>query len=490
MADSLRLRLLAWHAGMVALVIISVATAVCWATWRFRLAEVDEELRARAESVASAVQPGAGGGYDVELNSDAIAYFQSTRTLPYYAVWSASGALVDRSDPEIAGTAAPDEGVRHVGYRRELVTRRNGLTVMVGRDVSAISRELWSLALTMAAVGAAGIAAALGGAWFLAGRALGPVQRINETARRMASGDLSSRIAVDHTETELGQVALALNLAFDRLRESIDQQRQFTADASHQLRTPVATMIAELAWALRRDRTAAEYRESLETCQRAAGRMQGLVQGLLTLARADSGELPLDEQEVRLDLVAADAADTLMPLAARRGVRLSTRLEPAAVIGDRDRLHDLISNLLFNAIAYNRPDGTVTVGVRSENAEAQLRVNDTGMGIGAADLPNIFDRFYRGETARTREPAGAGLGLALAQWITSAHGGSIACTSEPGVFTEFLVRVPAAAQAATVSGTDRRNARLITPPATPRPSTESVSTGVHIVASPSAASSE
>ena len=154
-----------------------------------------------------------------------------------------------------------------------------------------------------------GVAASLAGAWFLAGRALAPVQRINETARRMADGDLDARIAIERTDTELGQVASALNLAFDRLRESIERQRQFTADASHELRTPVTTMMAELEWAMLRDRPAADYQESLETCHRAGARMQSLVEGLLTLARADSGELPVTRVSVRLDVLVDEAIE-------------------------------------------------------------------------------------------------------------------------------------------------------------------------------------
>ena len=136
-----------------------------------------------------------------------------------------------------------------------MVISSRGLTVLVGRDIGDVRSELWSLAGTIAMVALAGVAASLGGAWFLAGRALAPVQRINETARRMVEGDLSAQIAVERTDTELGQVASALNLAFDRLRESVERQRRFTADASHELRTPVTTMMAELEWALLRDRS-------------------------------------------------------------------------------------------------------------------------------------------------------------------------------------------------------------------------------------------
>jgi two-component system, OmpR family, sensor kinase len=490
MADSLRVRLLGWYAAIVTLVVAIVGVAVCWMTWQSRMAAIDAELRASAESVSSAVRPGVGGRFDVELPSEATTYFQGNRARPYYAVWSADGSLVDRSDPDIAPVKAPDAAVRTRGYRREVVVRSRGLTILTGRDIGDVWRELWSLAITMTIVAFVGGTAALGGAWLLAGRALAPVQRINETARRMAEGDLTARIEVDRAETELDQVAFALNLAFDRQRESVERQRRFAADASHELRTPVATIMAELDWALFRGRDAAEYRDSLETCRRAGARMQSLVEGLLTLARADSGELALRRRDVRLDRIVEEAIDMLRPLAQQREVSFQISILPALVTGDPDRLHDLATNLLFNAVAYTQPDGLVRVEVRADEETVTLVVRDTGIGIEAEDLPRIFDRFYRSDQARAREPAGAGLGLALAKWIAEAHRGSIVCSSEPGRCSEFVVRLPAASHAAATDGAGRLSVRLAAPPAAPTASTTSVAAGLQIDPSPSTASSE
>jgi signal transduction histidine kinase len=469
MADSLRVRLLRWYAVIVVAVIVMVGAAVCLVTWRARLAKVDAELTVRAEAIASSVERGVGGAFDVELSADVTAYFQDARSRPYYAVWSDQGQLIDRSEPDLAVIGPPRPGARTSAQGREMVIARRGLTVLVGRSISDVWAELWGLAGTIAIVALAGVAASLGGAWLLAGRALAPVQRINETARRMADGDLGARIAVERTDTELGQVASALNLAFDRLRESVERQRQFTADASHELRTPVTTIMAELEWAMLRDRPAADYRESLETCHRAGARMQSLIEALLTLARADSGELAVRRVSVRLDALVEEAIELVRPVARQRGVTLRAALIPLTIAGDPDRLRELLSNLLFNGVAYNRAHGVVTVELerasatgRLERASATggleraratgelacdgtdvlLRVHDTGIGIDPEDLPRVFDRFYRGERAREREPAGAGLGLALVRWIVEAHGGTIDCTSERDCFTTFVVRFP------------------------------------------------
>ena len=373
MADSLRVRLLLWYAAILMLVIGMVGVAVCVVTWRARLATIDAELQARADAVSKSVERGVGGAFDVELPADATAYFQEAHTRPYYAVWGDDGRLIDRSDPDFTAAGPPEPGPRARDSNREMVVSSRGLTVLVGRDIGDVRRELWSLAGTMAMVALAGMAASLGGAWFLAGRAWAPVQRINETARRMAEGDLSARIAIERTDTELGQVASALNLAFDRLRASIERQRRFTADASHELRTPVTTMMAELEWALLRDRSTEDYQESLDTCHRAGARMQSLIEGLLTLARADSGELPVRQLTVRLDALVDEAVALLRPLAQQRQVMLRVSSSEQTIVGDPDRLRELLSNLLFNGVAYNRPNGVVTVDVhaRGHNRRAQ-----------------------------------------------------------------------------------------------------------------------
>jgi heavy metal sensor kinase len=315
--------------------------------------------------------------------------------------------------------------------------------VLVGRDLADARRDVLAFAGMAAAGGVTALGLSLLGGWFLVGRALAPVARINQTAAQMTAGDLSARIAVERTEDELEQVALALNQAFDRLHLAIDNERRFTADASHELRTPLATISAELEWALARDRSVDDYRRCLQTTQRAADRMRRVVERLLTLARADADEMALQRSPVGLGPLVHDALGIVQALAQQKHVVIETQLDPAAtVVGDRDRLTDLVTNLCSNAIQYNRPGGHVTVQVWPEGGDACLRVRDTGTGISADDLPKVFDRFYRADPARTTHSGGAGLGLAIAKWIVEAHGGRIDCTSALGQGTEIVVRLP------------------------------------------------
>jgi signal transduction histidine kinase len=424
------------------LVVTLVGVAVCWAVWRTRIAAIDAELRGRIARVAASVRPGSGGAFDLELPADAIAFFQQAGPSAYYGVWSPDGTLVDRSDPRI-GDAAPAPGARTRRGSREVVQAADGFTILIGRDIADVRGELWSLAATMGAAGAGALGLAVLCAWVVAGRALAPVQRIGETAQRMACGELTARIPVEQTESELGQLASALNLAFDRLHETIDRQRRLTADASHELRTPVAMLSAEVEWALMRARSAGEYREALDTCSRVAARMRALVDGLLTLARGDREALPLRRDPVRLDEIVEDAAAALGQVARDRQVSIRADTVAASVRGDADRLAQLFTNLVYNAVAYNRPAGQVRIDVRAEAGDVVTRIADTGIGIDGNDLPRVFDRFYRGRDARTREPGGAGLGLAVAKSVVEAHGGTIACRSACGAGTEMTVRLPA-----------------------------------------------
>jgi signal transduction histidine kinase len=260
----------------------------------------------------------------------------------------------------------------------------------------------------------------------------------------MMQGDLSARIPVERVETELGQVAGALNGAFDRLQASLDRQRRLTADVSHELRTPLATVSAEVQWALGRERPIDAYRESLAVCRRAAGRMQASVERLLTLARDETLSNRDVAVIVRLDEIVRRAADDLRPQASARGLTVTIETTPLAVTGDPDRLLEAITNVVANAIAYNVPEGRVSVTMREHDGVADVSIADTGIGISPTDLSLVFDPFFRADHARTRDAGGAGLGLTLTRSIIERHGGRVVCTSDRGKGSVFSIRLPVA----------------------------------------------
>jgi heavy metal sensor kinase len=340
--------------------------------------------------------------------------------------------------------------VRTLGANREVAVRGNdGVLVLVGQSLVQLRSDLWGTVLGFAGAGGAALALALVGGWFLVGRALTPIGRIAETAEAMSESNLGLRVDVNRTEDELGKVAMALNRAFDRLQDAFERQTRFTADASHELRTPLASLLAELEWAQARPRSDAEYRDTLDVCARAAQRMRTVVDGLLTLARADAGALPSRREPVNLLNLLQEMVAAATPIAETRGIRLcADGSSTTTVEGDPDRLRDLISNLVFNAVHHSSAGGTVNCSVSATTGMTRLEIADSGPGIDPQDLPHIFERFYRANKARSGSAGGAGLGLAISKWIAESHGGQIRCESN-GAGSRFVVELPGASSLQT-----------------------------------------
>ena len=233
-----------------------------------------------------------------------------------------------------------------------------------------------------------------------------------------------------------------LNNTFTRLEAAFAQQKQFTADASHELRTPITVLISEAQTALSRERSAAEYRDSLQTCLATAQQMRTLAQSLLELARYDAGQERMKHEPVDLAEQARVCADLIRPLANERGIEVRCDLAPAVTTGDPVRLNQVITNLLTNALHYNLGRGAIHLATRDEGSNALLSVADSGAGIAPEDLPHVFERFYRSDKARSSSTGRTGLGLAICKAIVDSHGGSIVANSKMGEGASFQMRLP------------------------------------------------
>lgn len=444
MLKSLRAKLLAWYSVVLVVVLATFAQVGVWTVWRSSLEEVDGRLSSVASRLARAVNPDPAGSYEVNLAGEDLAALGAGDNALYYAVWTRNGTLIDRSDPQVDASFPGTPQVRTHGGNREVAVRGDdGRLVLVGQSLEQLRSDLWRTVLGFAGASMAALALALAGGWFLVGRALRPIGRIAETAEAMSESNLSLRVDISRTEDELGRVAAALNRAFDRLQEAFERQTRFTADASHELRTPLASLIAELEWALAKPRSESEYQNTLQVCARAAQRMRNVVDGLLTLARADAGASPLRREPVNLTALARETAAAATSIATARGI--SIRLDGALAIvqGDPDRLRELISNLVLNAVQYSSPGGTVRCSISTAGGMTRLEVADSGPGIDPQDLPHVFERFYRANKTRSGPAGGAGLGLAISKWIAESHGGQIRCESNHGG-SRFTVELPAA----------------------------------------------
>lgn len=369
----------------------------------------------------------------------------------YYAIWSRDGDLLRRTTnaPPDLGIPARPEGdisthIRTAQGRREAYHFTEiGEAILVGRAITEELAALRRFAWLLGGVGGIVLAVGLGGGWLLTGRALQPVGRIGATASRISLGNLSERIDVAETDGELGRLAGVLNSTFARLEAAFAQQRQFTANASHELRTPLAVIISETQTALARERSADEYRETVQVCLQTAQQMRRLAESLMKLARFDAGQEILEQSPFDLAELARDCVELIRPLAEENRLSLRTHLAPAEARGDADRCAQVVTNLLANAIQFNQPGGQIEVTTRVEGGLPTLLVRDTGQGIAAEDLPHIFERFFRADKSRSRRDGHAGLGLAIAKSIVEAHGGSISVVSAPGAGATFKVQLPA-----------------------------------------------
>ena len=443
MFRSIRRTLLFWYGLIFLLLLGAFGTTVYIRLSRSVFKAVDAKLEATAHALAGGLVEMDDGSIDLELPKTVRLLFRRGDDLPYYMVWDASGKLIHRSSPTATAARPTSASSRSRGRAREVaVAGPMGTWILVGRTATHEMENLAEFLGASLSAGAAFILVALAGGWLLATRALRPIARIAETASAITARDLTRRIDVANTVSELGVLARTLNETFDRLQTSFDQQARFTADASHELRTPLSVVLSQAELSLMKERSPQEYREALQSVERAALRMRNVVDGLLTLARADAKQLKLSSEVLPFATLVEETAALLGPLAAERKVAVTVHAQATPVDGDRDRLRDMVTNLLSNAIRYTPEGGRVDVTLSPEIREAVLRVADTGIGVPEKDRPHLFERFYRVDQARARDKGGSGLGLAITKWIVEAHRGTISFTSEEGKGTTFTVRLP------------------------------------------------
>lgn len=290
------------------------------------------------------------------------------------------------------------------------------------------------------------LASVFAGYW-LSASALRPVQGIIDELEAITDGrSLHRRLEVPLAGDEVSRLAQTLNGMLARLEQSFSSLRRFTADASHELKTPLMVLRAGVERSLTDPRTPTELIESLDETLGEINRMTELVEGLLTLARADEGRAPLPVERTDLRDLVAEASETAGMLAESGHLKVTTVMpkEPVWVMVDRRRIREMLLNLVTNAIKYTPAEGKVELSLTTRTDGAAIIVRDTGIGIASNDLPHIFERFWRADLARSRtgERPGSGLGLAITKWIAEAHGGTIAASSRPGRGTTLTVVLP------------------------------------------------
>ncbi len=456
---SIRAKLTLWYFGLAALVLAAFAVAIYLYFSRGLINTIDASLRNHAERFAFAVgHPSAN-----EEASQPGVLILAPRFL---SVVNRDGKVADHL-PDSEGHEVPvikpsleraamewkpqfDEvslsATEHVRIITWPARDEDGemFFVVEGQSLRDVQRAQKQLILLLAIANpVALLLASLGGLW-LASRALSPVDRLTRAAERIGRGNLSERVEEHKSQDEIGRLAATFNQMISRLEQAFERERRFTADASHEIKTPLAILRGDIEVALRRERTPEEYQRVLQSSLEEIARLTKLTEDLLTLARSDADESVLELEQVPLDQLASEARAYIAPLADSAGVALTydAPISPVVVEGDQKRLKQLLVNLLDNAIKYTPAGGSARLALSVKDSCAVIEVTDTGRGIPAAALPHIFERFYRQTDPRDSRVTGFGLGLAISKWIVDAHGGSIEADSREGRGSTFTVRLP------------------------------------------------
>lgn len=410
---------------------------------------LDDALRARFIEIQGSIRiDGRQAIFDEKVSEIVMIYDADGRLMqrlgPNVEFSDISGtveqALFGKSDFQSASRAeGPDVRFYAVPYNVDPQTR---VAIVIGRPTNDIVNVLAYFRLAILNSSFFVVLLAGAGGFFLADRALKPVEKIAETARTIGESDLSRRIDI-HTDDELGLLAATLNGMIGRLEAAFKKERQFVADASHELRTPLAILQAESSLALEKERGREDYQRSLELVSQEVAFMSEVVGKMLLLARSDSGSEPIDFEDVKLMPFLGEIAQDLELLVQDKGLRLEFGpLEDLKVRGDRVKLKQLFLNVLDNAVRYTPAGGSITASLVRRDSSAVASIADTGIGIPAEHLPLIFDRFYRVDRSRTASDGGTGLGLAIALTVAKMHGGDIEVESEPGRGSTFRVVLP------------------------------------------------
>ena len=459
---SIRTRLTLWYTSLLAVIFLILGT-IAYILVSYTLhKETDSALRSVAVTLAEKNTEEAHPFFPPDMDEIFRRFFGSPPMGPYFE-WLNPGSGLERKPNEpnlppftrlarqnaMRGIATFETFKGLQAYPVRVLTwpvvtsGRVIAVVRVGMSQMSLDKTLSNFLLIMAALFPLALALAGGGGWFLAHRALLPVDRMTQAARTIGAGRLSARIELTGANDELDRLAETLNEMLTRLEAAFTEMRQFTADASHELQTPLTILRGEIEITLRSTRSPEEYVDVMRSALEEIERISLLVEGLLLLARSDAGVLKMDCKPLDLMTLLEDVLGQLSPLARAKAVALTLGdIEPLEVSGDLVHLRRLLLNLVDNAIKYTAPGGTVKVSIGRSHEWAHLIVSDTGIGIPLSEQQKVFQRFYRSPQARAGAQGGSGLGLAIAKSIAEAHGGKMELESEPGRGSTFRVYLP------------------------------------------------
>ena len=480
MLDSVRVRLTLWYTAVLAVVLVALSLITYFIFWQSTLQRTDVSLAELSNAFLTTLDAEINDqtGPDALKLAGRVAITEHRFRDHVFAIFDGKGNLVVSSqdvplaapaiDPVPAGLLSSDSfqrffssasrserfygnvRVNRPGYRafvRRFSSGGTAGTLVILQSLHAQQEMLEEVTATFAWVIPIALLLASVGGYFLARKSLAPVVAMSTQAGRIGAANLHERLAVQNDRDEMGHLAQSFNSLLDRLGESFERQQRFMADASHELRTPVAILRGEAEVALsQQERSLEEYRESLGVLHHEAERLTHIVEDLFTLTRADAGQYPLQPRDFYLDELVGECVHSARTLALAKKISLNfEETSESPIHADESLLRRMILNLLDNAIKYTPEGGRVTVTCRRAGEEYVLSITDTGGGIPADLQPRIFERFFRADKARSRtenDGGGAGLGLSISRWIAEAHHGRLELTRSDAIGSTFTAYLP------------------------------------------------
>jgi len=457
---SIGLRLATWYSVVLAAGLAAFSLAVWFAMRAAVYHAVDDELRDRVQGVRAFMDRQISSLSIPEIRDEFREHSVLGPGGDLFQVCDAQGQWLYRSESLESANVAIDKpsnlptprfvmaqvaGRPLRFYSERTLVNGQPYTVQVAAPMHEALEAIEAFGLILVLMVPLLLIGATAGGYWISKRALDPVDEISRTAQRISIENLADRLPVPETGDQLQRLTETLNEMFSRLEAAVRRIKQFTADASHELRAPIALIrtTAEVA-AQKRDREANEYLEALDDILEESERTSQVVDSLMLLARADAGKEVIEREVVDAASISRTAAEQGEKLARIRGLHFSASIpdQPIWVQADPEALRRALLILLDNAGKYTPEGGSVRVDLSTENGTAKITVSDTGIGIAPADIPHVFDRFWRADKARSRSQGGAGLGLSIAKWIAETHAGSIWVESEIGKGSVFALRVP------------------------------------------------
>ncbi|MBI3363968.1 MAG: HAMP domain-containing protein [Ignavibacteriae bacterium] len=456
MFRSIRFRLAFWYTTAFALTFALISGVIYEYVSRTLSDRLDESIMNEIRWVAARYEKQfTRTESDQAVRDDIFEHASFYPIKEYVEIWDNTGQRFYGS-PNLAGDTLstyidiahpPSQIVTITKFRdhhiRLVVQQSMHATILLSMPMESVTTPISQLLRIFIWIGPIVIVVAAAGGMYLAKQSFAKINQVIRTAERITADRLHDRIPEHDTKDEIGRIISTFNEMISRLDVSFGQMKQFSADASHELRTPLSVIRTQLEMALNSGISQAEMKEIIANCLDEALHMSSIIENLLLLAKGDAGQNILRREPVDLKALMHQMYDESVLISSSKQITVTLKdPAPATIIGDEQRLRQMLLNLIDNAIKYNRVRWKISLALGKGNGVAKITVADTGIGISEQEIPRIFDRFYRVDRARSRELGGVGLGLAIAKWIVQAHGGSITVKSAMNAGTEFCVMLP------------------------------------------------